>query len=75
MRATGLMKTSSNTLRIDFTGVPGGTYKIQSSSTATSSAFQDAGVIMQAAPDGSFVYEDATAFSSLQRFYRAVSVE
>ena len=74
-RATGMLKTPANALQIQFTGVPGETYRIQTSSSLTTSSFIDASGPVEAAADGTFVYEDATAFSSLQRFYRAVSLE
>lgn len=72
-RATHLVKTSGNTLQVGFTGVPGETYKIEQA-PSMSSAFTDSGARLQAAPDGTLVYEDAAAFSSLQRFYRAVTL-
>ena len=71
-RATGVVRTPGNALQISFTGVPGETYKIEHAASM-SSAFSDSGARLQAAPDGTFVYDDPSAFSSLQRFYRAVS--
>jgi hypothetical protein len=75
VRAMGLRRTNGNTLRLEFTGVPGETYKLQAGTTIAADAFQDSGSVVQAAPDGSFVYEDASAFTTLQRFYRAVQLE
>ena len=74
LRATSMVRTSQNALTISFTGVPGAHYTIQSSAGLTDGSFTDASAPIQAATDGSFVYEDASAFSSLQRFYRAVSL-
>lgn len=75
LRTTALVKTPSNALQLRFTGVPGELYKIQSSAGLTSGSFSDASGPIQAAADGSFVYEDAAAFGSLQRFYRAISLD
>lgn len=72
LRSTGITKTSGNALQIGFTGVAGETYTIQRSSALATGSFQDVGAV-QAAADGTFIYEDAAAFQSLQRFYRAVS--
>lgn len=74
LRATEMSKTAGNALRIQFTGVPGETYKIEQAAGMTKSAFSDSGARVQATPDGTFVYEDPTGFSALQRFYRAVSL-
>ena len=75
VRATGLMRKSGNALRLQFIGVPGETYRLQTANTLSAGSFHDTSSVAQAAPDGSFVYDDATAFSSLQRFYRAVSLD
>ena len=73
-RAAHVSRTPAHALQIGFTGVPGETYRIERSSNVMGSSFIDTGARMQAAPDGTFIYEDASAFSSLQRFYRAVTL-
>ncbi len=74
VRATSLLEAPQGALRIMFTGVPGESYTIQSSTSPAAETFLGGSAPLEADADGIFLYQDATAFSSLRRFYRAVAI-